>query len=151
MNITCMYVFTAWRPLCALVKMYFLEVPVVSSLYCRLRPVAGYAMASLRQHSAAPVAGGSSRFCFTPTLAEHLGVSLSNGWREHTDAARLSPWTASPICYQWMVVSWGGGVLLPRQRGVTVGKPLARLLGSQISATCLVLINILLFHSAPCP
>lgn len=46
-------------------------------MYCRLRPVVGYAMASLRQRSAAPVAGGSSRFCMqTDRVAEHLGDTL---------------------------------------------------------------------------
>lgn len=50
---------------------------VAECLCCRLRPVVGYAMASLRQHSAAPVAGGSSRFCYqTHRVAEHLGVTL---------------------------------------------------------------------------
>lgn len=36
----------------------------------------GYAMASLRQQSAALVAGGSSRFCYQiDRVAEHLGVT----------------------------------------------------------------------------
>lgn len=47
------------------------------SVYCRLRPAVGYAMASLRQQSAALVAGGSSRFCYQiDRVAEHLGVTL---------------------------------------------------------------------------
>lgn len=42
-----------------------------------LRPVAGYAMASLRQQSAALVAGGSSRFSYQiDRVAEHLGVTI---------------------------------------------------------------------------
>lgn len=46
-------------------------------MYCRLRPVVGYAMASLRQRSAALVAGGSSRFCYQiDRVAEHLGVTI---------------------------------------------------------------------------
>lgn len=46
----------------------------VLSVYCRLRPLSGYAMASLRQRSAALVAGGSRRFCYQiDGVAEHLG------------------------------------------------------------------------------
>lgn len=63
------------------------------SVYCRLRPVVGYAMASLRQHSAAPVAGGSSRFCMqTDRVAEHLGDILFQIRGGNTGyAARVSP------------------------------------------------------------
>ncbi len=46
-------------------------------MHRRLRPVVGYAMASLRQQSAALVAGGSGRFCYQiDRVAEHLGVTL---------------------------------------------------------------------------
>lgn len=49
----------------------------VLSVHCRLRPLSGYAMASLRQRSAALVAGGSRRFCYQiDGVAEHLGEAL---------------------------------------------------------------------------
>lgn len=69
------------------------------SVYCRLRPVVGYAMASLRQHSAAPVAGGSSRFCMqTDRVAEHLGDILFQIRGGNTGyAARVSPALAIPF------------------------------------------------------
>lgn len=62
----------------------------------------GYAMASLRQQSAALVAGGSSRFCYQiDRVAEHLGVTLFKFMAGTLAApARFSPYTGSPIYYQ---------------------------------------------------
>lgn len=62
-------------------------------------------MASLRQHSAAPVAGGSSRFCMqTDRVAEHLGDILFQIRGGNTGyAARVSPALAIPfITNEWM-------------------------------------------------
>lgn len=89
-NLTCWFVFMLWPPLFSRVKncVSWKAVVVLAgclSVRCRLRPVVGYAMASLRQHSAAPVAGGSSRFCYQ-TERESLSISeclFSNSWREH--------------------------------------------------------------------
>lgn len=94
------------------------------SVCCRLRPVAGYAMASLRQRSAALVAGGSGRFCYQ--IAEHLGVTLFK-FMAGTLSAPLGflPTLAFPfITNEWMCRG-GGGVRPLLHRSFTVGKWLA--------------------------